>query len=168
MKKTSKKKKIAIGVTTGIVVIGVAGLVVRNSGILASGSRHPLSKPITTEESQTVFLNEAISPEQKLLTQGFPSVSAVSDPFLFGLQSDLMVNGEIVDSFTRKDPINFSNQYTEMQGVITFRGNNYRTGGTYGVADITKKQLEKKWNITTGALHKTVGDGLAAVGLDNL
>lgn len=159
MKKNSKKKKIVFAITAGIVVIGIAGIVIRNSGILASGSRHPLSDPITTQESETVFLNEAISPEQKLLVQGFPSMTAVSNPMQFGLQSDLMVNNQIVDSFTRKNPIDFSGDYTSMEGVITFRGNNYRTGGTYGIANITKQQLEKKWNISTGALHKTVGDG---------
>lgn len=159
MKKISKKKKILYGITTGIVILGITGVVIRSTGILASGSRHPLSDPITTQESETVFLNEAVSPQQKLLVQGFPLMTAMTDPMQFGLQSDLMVNNQIVDSFTRENLIEFGDDYTSMEGVITFRGNNYRTGGTYGIADITKQQLKKKWNISTGALHKTVGEG---------
>ena len=156
-----KTKKFIIGATAGVIILGTTGLIIRNSGILAQGSRHPLSAPIVTQESETVFLSQASTTEQKLLLQGFPSVTTTTNPSLFGLTSDLMVNNTLVDSFTRPEPIEFTDEYTQMEGVITFRGNNYRTGGTYGIANITKKEFDTKntWNITTGALKKTVGDG---------
>lgn len=156
-----KTKKIIIGGAVVVILLGTTGLIVRNSGILAQGSRHPLSDPIVTQESETVFLSQATTTEQKLLLQGYPSVTATTNPSLFGLSSDLMVNNVLVDSFARTNPIEFTGDYTQMEGVITFRGNNYRTGGTYGIANITDKEFDTKntWNITTGSLKKTVGDG---------
>lgn len=161
MSKKNTKKKIFLGIAAGVVVLGTAGLIVRNTGVLAQGSRQPLSVPITSNESETVFFNQATLTEQKLLLQGFPSVTDATSPKLFGLTSDLMLNNSLTDSYLRENPIFFSDDYTDMEGIITFRGNNYRTGGTYGTAVITKQEFDKKnsWNITTGALHKTVGGG---------
>ena len=46
-----------------------------------------------------------------------------------------------------------------LEGVITFRGDNYRLNPSYGTADIVEKTLEKTWNIKTGRLRKTISSG---------
>ena len=78
-----KSTKIIIGGVIAVILISATGLIIRNSGILAQGSRHPLSDPIVTQESETVFLSQVSTTEQKLLLQGFPSVTTSTNPSLF-------------------------------------------------------------------------------------
>lgn len=43
-------------------------------------------------------------------------------------------------------------EYSEVPGVLTFRGDNARTSPTYGTADITDKTLQIVWTHDTGAV----------------
>ncbi|MDN5570712.1 MAG: PQQ-binding-like beta-propeller repeat protein [Propionibacteriaceae bacterium] len=47
------------------------------------------------------------------------------------------------------DPAN----YAGIPGVLTFRGNNWRTGGTYGTASITERRFEKVWEAQIGTIR---------------
>lgn len=58
-----------------------------------------------------------------------------------------------------KREISFPERYTSLEGVITFRGDQNRSGGAYGVADIKKKRLMPLWQVRTGRLDKTNGRG---------
>ncbi len=71
----------------------------------------------------------------------------------------IMVDGEIVEDYESDYEINFDlpERYTELEGVITFRGDNYRTGAAYGTADITNKKLTKLWTQSTSGLSDTDG-----------
>ena len=42
--------------------------------------------------------------------------------------------------------------YTDLEGVITFRGNNFRDNPSYGTAEMKDNTLNKVWSKTTGAL----------------
>lgn len=42
--------------------------------------------------------------------------------------------------------------YTNLEGVITFRGNNFRDTAAFGTADMREKRLEPIWSKQTGAL----------------
>ena len=57
-----------------------------------------------------------------------------------------------------QDVISFgsSKDYTALQGVTTFRGNNYRDSPSYGTRDIKGKKLEIVWTRDLGAI---TGDG---------
>ncbi len=46
--------------------------------------------------------------------------------------------------------------YTDVPGVLTFRGNNYRNGGAYGTANVREKKLEIVWSKEIGEIR---GDG---------
>ena len=46
----------------------------------------------------------------------------------------------------------YGQDYTDAEGVITFRGNNFRDGGSYGYAGMSDFQLDGAWNVTTGTL----------------
>ena len=71
----------------------------------------------------------------------------------------IMVDGEIVEDYESDYEINFDlpEKYTELEGVITFRGDNYRTGAAYGTADVTNKKLTKLWTQSTSGLSDTDG-----------
>ena len=46
----------------------------------------------------------------------------------------------------------YGDDYTDVNGIITFRGNNFRDGGSYGYAGLENFQLTDEWNYTTGTL----------------
>jgi hypothetical protein len=49
----------------------------------------------------------------------------------------------IAISYTPREQVVFgeADQYNQVPGVLTFRGNNHRTGGTYGTPTVTQEQL---------------------------
>ena len=65
----------------------------------------------------------------------------------------IIVDGSTRDSFSFDKPIRFGDgsDYTDMQGVISFRGNNYRNGSAYGTADLKDKKLSVVWDKTSSA-----------------
>lgn len=79
-----------------------------------------------------------------------------TQPSNWGYTSDIEVNGMQVEKYTRKDPIKFDvgDTYTDLEGIITFRGNNFRTGATYGVANVTDKKLSIAWKVETGEIMR--------------
>lgn len=44
----------------------------------------------------------------------------------------------------------FPNKYTNVEGILTFRGNNMRDSPTYGYSEINNEALEKIWSFNTG------------------
>ena len=70
-----------------------------------------------------------------------PHAVEETEPEKYGMKTDIMVNGEIVTEYSRTDKITFEEgeKYTDVKGVITFRGNNYRnTSGVYGTLNIVQ------------------------------
>ncbi|HCL02657.1 MAG TPA: pyrrolo-quinoline quinone [Lachnoclostridium phytofermentans] len=128
----------------------------------ACSSKGKLTNLTYGEESAVeVFNPPNYSLEQKLLVSGKPTSSATTKQELFGFQSDLMVDDQIISDYKRDETIDFSGNYTDMEGVITFRGNNYRNSAVFGTANIVDKKFDrsKTWSIDTGKLKKTVAKG---------
>ncbi|MDO4544245.1 MAG: pyrrolo-quinoline quinone [Clostridia bacterium] len=48
--------------------------------------------------------------------------------------------------------------YTELAGITTFRGDNYRSGGAYGTASITEQTLTEVWSNPLGSLPRNNSD----------
>ena len=67
-------------------------------------------------------------------------------------------NGAVVD-YRAKDIINFGtpNQYSDVKGVSTFRGNHYRDSAEYGTRTINEKKLEIVWSYDIGAITTSSG-----------
>jgi outer membrane protein assembly factor BamB len=65
------------------------------------------------------------------------------------------VNGVEQTGYTLKNPIDFGtgDQYTDVQGIVTFRGNNFRSSAAYGTADLQYQKLAGRWTVNTGALQ---------------
>ena len=66
----------------------------------------------------------------------------------FGLQTAMQLNGSSIDSYSRTNPINFgdSNHYTDVEGILTFRGNNFRDTAAYGsLGSSVSGNLEVVW-----------------------
>jgi len=64
---------------------------------------------------------------------------------------------ELLNNYTPDSTIAFpsSEGFTDIEGVLTFRGNNYRDAPTWGSADIIDKKLEIVWTKSNGAISGT-------------
>jgi len=83
-----------------------------------------------------------------------------TNPYNLLSSTGVMVNDSTVDSHNLAEPIDFGygEDYTQVEGVITFRGNNFRDTAFYGTANIVNKTFEEKpWNIATGSLSAPNG-----------
>lgn len=57
--------------------------------------------------------------------------------------------------------VNFPNpnEYNSIEGVTTFRGNNFRNSASYGTVDVIEKKLDKVWSIKIGYIDTWTGVG---------
>lgn len=57
--------------------------------------------------------------------------------------------------YSAKEPVVFGEpgDYSHIPGVLTFRGNNYRNGGTYGTPDVVDKKLTVLWKKKIGEIR---------------
>lgn len=78
---------------------------------------------------------------------------------LFGFYTELMVNGQMVSSFSSDETITFlsDSDYAQAEGVLTFRGSCFRQNPFYGVAEVTDGKLEIVWTKETGSVPKGEG-----------
>lgn len=84
-----------------------------------------------------------------------------SNPENWGISWDVIQNGSIVDSYTRQESISFGqgSEYTALEGIITFRGDNYRSGATYGTANVINETVSQLWSSNIGSLNGWPGSG---------
>ena len=92
-----------------------------------------------------------------------PYFTDETDPANFGFETALMYNNEEVESWQSDTDISFGTgaEYTQLEGVITFRGNNYRDTPSYGFADLTagSETLTTVNTKTTGIIGTWGGSG---------
>ena len=58
-------------------------------------------------------------------------------------------------AYQGREPVVFGDPetYNEIPGVLTFRGNNHRTGGTWGTAQVTERKLTVAWTKDIGEIR---------------
>lgn len=78
-----------------------------------------------------------------------------------GFSSDILLEDKNANNYICDNPVSFSNDqyYSSVEGITTFRGNNYRNSAAYGQTDITGEKLEKVWFATTGYIDEWTGVG---------
>ncbi|MEX1308084.1 MAG: PQQ-binding-like beta-propeller repeat protein [Eubacteriales bacterium] len=76
-----------------------------------------------------------------------PTAFSYSDPERFRFRTYLMVAGEDVEVFDRATILRYptAEAYTDLLGVSTYRGTNYRGSATYGTARINEKLMSILW-----------------------
>ena len=80
-----------------------------------------------------------------------------TDPAKFVKDVAVNVNGKTLGADEPYEPAEqidflFGENYTAMEGVTTFRGNNFRDGGTYGYAELSDYKFSSSWSHNTGSL----------------
>ena len=86
-----------------------------------------------------------------------PTCTEETDPAKYIKTVGIQVDGVTLggdESYEAADPIDFTypEDYTQMEGIITFRGDNFRSGGSYGYANMTQFRFGESWSVTTGTL----------------
>lgn len=71
--------------------------------------------------------------------------------------TDIEVNGTVLNDvslYSSQSVIEFGqgNDYTDVEGIISFRGNNFRDNASYGYAEMNQYSLTKKWSQNTDGL----------------
>lgn len=90
-----------------------------------------------------------------------PEYCEVSNPANFNVKWEIITGGSIVSEYQREDYITFGNpsDYFALEGISTFRGNNYRNDASFGTADITRETVTKIWGREIGSLNGWPGSG---------
>lgn len=80
---------------------------------------------------------------------------------IYGMVTHIEADGQETDSFEREESVQFSNgeDYAAVQGVLSFRGNNYRDNASFGTADLTEYTMTKYAEVKTGSMIKGSGGG---------
>ncbi len=82
-----------------------------------------------------------------------------TQPSVFGLTTAVEVNGTRVDSYQRDEKLEFlpDEPYSDVTGIITFRGNYFRDDASFGTASVSSRKLTAMWSVTTGEMHRGIG-----------
>jgi len=87
-------------------------------------------------------------------------------PYTFDFYNEVLTDSEVTKYYFDNDNINFgsSEKYAENLGITTFRGNNYRDGGSYGSLEIKEEKLEIIWEFDIGIIISQSGGYWPGVG----
>ena len=112
------------------------------------------------KETPTPIPTPTLEPTPTPVPTFNPSPVAGTMPSDFGLEEAIEDNGTVVDAYTRAEPIDFleGDTYTELEGVITFRGDNFRDSAAYGTVTWTGQAAEP-WTFSVGSMAKKSGSG---------
>ncbi len=96
-------------------------------------------------------------------TPAIPDPHAVDGtrPTDFGLEVAMQLNGAPIESYSRAVPIDFgeTNDYTAVDGIVTFRGNNFRDSASYGsLGSSITGNLEIAWQTDLPGSIKRVNE----------
>jgi outer membrane protein assembly factor BamB len=113
-----------------------------------------------TEVSSEEYLNIVIDPvETSEKTKDHFVIEHTEIP---NISFDLFLNDAIYSELYYDPTQIFPERYTELDGVLTFRGNHLRNSPSYGKAIILDKKLEVSWSFTTSV--STWGGGAGWTG----
>jgi outer membrane protein assembly factor BamB len=118
-------------------------------------------KAIAYRNQPHTVLTESTTTTEPVLEMSVAPVASTT-PAAFHLATDIFRGTIELPSYSRPEPISFDTgkKYTNLQGIITFRGNNYRDGGSYGTVKVINEELKMLWQVTTGSVERSeIGGG---------
>lgn len=89
-----------------------------------------------------------------------PVCTAQTNPANLIASAEVLLNGELCETYQAAEPITFGtgDTYTDMAGIVAFRGNNFRSGAAYGTAALTEKKFGQKWTVSSSSLQAPDGE----------
>lgn len=126
-----------------------------------SGTPEPETTVLAAPSPSDLVLATEDAPEPEALPEDLAphAVAGKTDAAAFGITTGIMVDGVEVESYKDDGIITFGAgaEYTALEGVITFRGNNYRDMPSFGTADITHETLTLVNTVKTKKIGKWGG-----------
>ncbi len=138
------------------------------SSVTQIGDEKVTGIPVVTEESETILEAEVMEETEEPAPVFEPYCTEATDPSNLIEYTEVNVNGDTLGSVTEYSPdavidFNIGSEYTNLNGIVTFRGNNFRNNPTYGYAEMKDYLLEGIWSYDTGMLtydgHTWSGSG---------
>ena len=157
-----EEKKITAKTVVGIVIF-VALLAVLVMVVMRGIAANKALEETAESPAVTVQPTPTPTPEPTPTPVGLPDFKPHSvdgtEPERLISSTAIMVDGEVVEEYESDYEINFDlpERYTELEGIVTFRGDNFRSGAAYGTASVSSKTLTKVWSKSTSGLSDTAG-----------
>lgn len=157
-----EEKKITAKTVVGIVIF-VALLAVLVMVVMRGIAANKALEETAESPAVTVQPTPTPTPEPTPTPVGLPDFKLHSvdgtEPERLISSTAIMVDGEVVEQYESDYEINFDmpERYTELEGIVTFRGDNFRSGAAYGTAAVSSKTLTKVWSKSTSGLSDTDG-----------
>lgn len=155
------------GAAIGIYGARYIGNLVKSNESLSVSSDKPVTGNTNSNNSSTesVITETQANPQQKMDANESArkvSVPLVNQPSYYkNFFSEVLVDRKPVKEYKRKYQVEFPTygEYSKLEGVTCFRGNNYRDSASYGTADIKLGKLEKVWFLKNGKIDIWSGTG---------
>lgn len=157
-----EEKKITAKTVVGIVIF-VALLAVLVMVVMRGIAANKALEETAESPAVTVQPTPTPTPEPTPTPVGLPDFKPHSvdgtEPERLISSTAIMVDGEVVEEYESDYEINFDlpERYTELEGIVTFRGDNFRSGVAYGTAAVSSKTLTKAWSKSTSGLSDSDG-----------
>ena len=156
-----------------IVLIAVLAIVVAMLGNAEPATEPPLETVAPTETVQTptaapeqtpppIATPEPVETSEIVVTptpvpEFNPYHTENTDPQDYVKKLAVNVHGTTLaadETYEAEELIDFltGDEYTQIQGITTFRGNNFRDGGSYGYADLSNYKFGSSWSYNIGSL----------------
>lgn len=110
--------------------------------IIEENSRKNIDIATNVEEMEVVESEEVIQEDIEEIKREIKAIDLTPN-------ININYNYEVIGDKNICSDILFTDKYTDMEGITTFRGNNFRNSASYGISKISKKELSVKWKTTT-------------------
>lgn len=128
------------------------------------GAPGNLGAEISADPSPSKTPEAPATPEPELppaLPEFNPAAADETLPELLIKSTDIMVNGQIVESYAMPESIDFGpggDYAAGIAGITAFRGNNFRDTAAYGFASVTEKKFFGYWTVPTASIIASDGE----------
>ena len=150
--------KTVVGIVIFVALIAVLVMVVMR-GIAANKALEETAESPAVTVQPTPTPTPEPTPTPVGLSDFKPHSVDGTEPERLISSTAIMVDGEVVEEYESDYEINFDlpERYTELEGIVTFRGDNFRSGAAYGTASVSSKTLTKAWSKSTSGLSDSDG-----------
>ncbi len=146
----------ALIVCLAVLVYNEAGMLASDGSVLAAMTESVVFTSPTPVPTPTPTPAPTAVPTP---LPAFEPVRSVSDVIT---GTAISVNGEVVESYRAADgevmDFGAGGDYTDVKGIVTFRGNNFRDTAQYGEAEITDRRFGDHWLRSTDGLSDSSGN----------
>ena len=152
-KKMSKKMRgILFAGEIVILVLLVILLILQNSP-----QKIPKLQEISQELTQETAMLQAEELSESETITFSPKCTTETEPSKLIASTAIQVDGETlsnIEDYQPEQTISFGagSEYTSSDGVLTFRGNNFRSSPAYGLANMSEYVMESIWTQNTGTM----------------